>query len=148
GGLNHMQQQRSVDHPLTVVLDDDPTGTQSATDVPVLFEWDREGLEAALAVSPSVYVLTNTRPLPEPEALAVIPEIRDHAPAGAERLGRAIRFVLRGDSTLRGHVFAESALFMGPDAVLVFVPAFPEVGRRTLANVHYVEIDGVEVPAH
>ncbi|WP_433499115.1 four-carbon acid sugar kinase family protein [Sphaerimonospora sp. CA-214678] len=132
----------------TVVLDDDPTGTQSATGVRVLFSWDSETLQEALAENPSVYILTNTRSIDEAAAVELVNEVRRNAAAAAEALGVEVRFVLRGDSTLRGHVFAESAQFMDPDSVLVFVPAFPAGGRRTLDNVHYVSIDGVDVPAH
>ena len=59
-----------------------------------------------------------------------------------------VRFVLRGDSTLRGHVFAESEVFLDDDAVLLFVPAFPEGGRTTRGGVHYVRIGDEELPAH
>ena len=132
----------------TVVLDDDPTGTQSATGVRVLFSWDEACLRDAFSESSSVYVLTNTRSIDESDAVALVRRVRDNARAAAASLGVSVRFVLRGDSTLRGHVFAESDQFMGPDAIMVFVPAFPEGGRRTIDNVHYVKIDGVDTPAH
>ena len=49
-----------------VVLDDDPTGTQSVAGLPVLTRWEAEDLDWALAQSaPAVYVLTNTRSLGE-----------------------------------------------------------------------------------
>lgn len=132
----------------TVVLDDDPTGTQSATGVRVLFSWDKETILNALKENPSVYILTNTRSIDEAAAVELVNEVRLNAKAAAEALGVEVRFVLRGDSTLRGHVFAESAQFMDADSVLVFVPAFPAGGRRTLDNVHYVSINGVDVPVH
>ncbi|MFD0556185.1 uncharacterized protein YgbK (DUF1537 family) [Stackebrandtia endophytica] len=132
----------------TVVLDDDPTGTQSATGVHVLFSWDETSLRHAFTENPSVYVLTNTRSVDRSTAVALVSEIRDNARAAAASLGAGVRFVLRGDSTLRGHVFAESEQFMTSDSVMVFVPAFPEGGRQTLDNVHYVMIDGVATPVH
>lgn len=132
----------------TVVLDDDPTGTQSATGVRVLFSWDEALLRRTFTEYSSVYILTNTRSVDETTAVTMVRQIRDNARAAAESLGVSTRFVLRGDSTLRGHVFAESEQFMGPDAVMVFVPAFPEGGRRTIESVHYVKIDGVDTPTH
>lgn len=131
----------------TVVLDDDPTGTQSATGVTVLFEADEALLADVLTAEQSVYVQTNSRAIPEPDAVALVARVRDCALAAGARLGQEIQFVLRGDSTLRGHVFAESAVFAGPDSVLLFVPAFPDGGRTTRDGVHYARIDGVDVPA-
>ncbi|MEV6647733.1 four-carbon acid sugar kinase family protein [Amycolatopsis sp. NPDC051371] len=132
----------------TVVLDDDPTGTQSATGVTVLFEAGVDQLVAALQEADAVYVQTNSRALPEEEAVALVRSIRVNAEEAATRLGEQVRFVLRGDSTLRGHVFAESEVFLGGDAVMLFVPAFPEGGRTTNGGVHYVRVGERNLPAH
>ena len=100
------------DSPLTVVLDDDPTGTQSATDVTVLLRWDADAIAAVLADEGAVYLQTNSRAVPEPEAVELARRIRDELAEVEGRLGRAVLPVLRGDSTLRGHVFAvQDALF-------------------------------------
>ncbi|HEY3406618.1 MAG TPA: four-carbon acid sugar kinase family protein [Propionicimonas sp.] len=131
----------------TVVLDDDPTGTQSATNVPVLLECSTDLLAELLADATSVYVQTNSRAIPESEAVALVARIREEALAAGARLGEEIQFVLRGDSTLRGHVFAESAVFATPDSVLLFEPAFPDGGRFTRDGVHYARINGVDTPA-
>lgn len=132
----------------TIVLDDDPTGTQSATGVDVLLAWDADILTAALRRSGSVYVLTNTRAIPEDDAVALLESIKADAAIAAERLGEDIRFVLRGDSTLRGHVFPETNVFADDTAVIVFVPAFPDGGRTTVAGTHYVRVGDSTVPAH
>lgn len=131
----------------TVVLDDDPTGTQSATGVTVLFEATEDLLVSALADADSVYVQTNSRAIGEAEAVALVAGVRAAALAAGGRLGQDVQFVLRGDSTLRGHVFAESAVFATDDSVLLFVPAFPDGGRTTRDGVHYARIKGVDVPA-
>jgi hypothetical protein len=53
-----------------VVLDDDPTGTQTAHDVPVLTVWDATTLRAEFAQpGPCFYILTDARSL-LPEAAA------------------------------------------------------------------------------
>ena len=132
----------------TIVLDDDPTGTQSATGVTVLFETDVDLLTKTLQKAESVYVQTNSRALPREEAVALVGRIKADAEAAAQRLGDEVRFVLRGDSTLRGHVFAESAVFLDDDGVMLFVPAFPDGGRTTRGGVHYVRVGDHEVPAH
>ncbi len=55
-----------------VVLDDDPTGTQTVHGVPVLTQWAVEALAAELAGSaPAFYLLTNSRSLPKAEAEAL-----------------------------------------------------------------------------
>ena len=58
------------------VLDDDPTGTQTVHGVPVLTTWSVEDLRWALEQpSPTFYVLTNSRSLPEEEAAARGPPV-------------------------------------------------------------------------
>ncbi|UQN28933.1 four-carbon acid sugar kinase family protein [Brachybacterium kimchii] len=135
----------------TIVLDDDPTGTQSATGVTVLLDLSEEtlerDLEEALTGADSVYVQTNSRALPPDEAVALARRVRAAGIAVAERSGEQVRFVLRGDSTLRGHVFAETEVFL-EDAVMLFVPAFPDGGRTTHDGMHLVCIDGQDLPAH
>jgi uncharacterized protein YgbK (DUF1537 family) len=132
----------------TIVLDDDPTGTQSATGVTVLLESNADLLAEALQGADSVYVQTNSRALPAEEAVALVGRIKTDGEAAAQRLGDHVRFVLRGDSTLRGHVFAESEVFLDDDAVMLFVPAFPDGGRTTRGGVHYVQVGDQELPAH
>ncbi len=131
----------------TIILDDDPTGTQSATGALVLLQPDEQSLVDALSERDAVYVQTNSRALDETAAVAFVTRVRADAEAAAARLGVDIRFVLRGDSTLRGHVFAETDVFLDADAVMVFVPAFPDGGRTTRGGVHYVRIDGRDLPA-
>jgi len=132
----------------TIVLDDDPTGTQSASNVTVLLQSNADLLEAELREADSVYVQTNSRAITEAEAVALVSRVREDGREAARRLGEEVRFVLRGDSTLRGHVFAESDAFASADSIIVFVPAFPAGGRTTIDGVHLIMIDGVQHPAH
>ena len=64
-----------------MVIDDDPTGTQSVHGVPVLTAWSREDLAGALQDAGTVFVLTNSRSLPEREAIAISTEIAARAVA-------------------------------------------------------------------
>ena len=132
-----------------VVLDDDPTGTQAVTGVPVVLDVDEDLLRRVAEGARAVHVLTNVRAL---------------APAAAERLTFAAagaaqaalpgsRIVLRGDSTLRGHVLEEvravtRAAFDGVVPVLLLVPALPAAGRITVGGVHWLATDGDRRPLH
>lgn len=132
-----------------VVFDDDPTGTQTVHGVPVLAAWEAGALRDALAERPAaVYVLTNTRSLPEP---AAVTRALEAGRALAEAAGgRALAVVSRSDSTLRGHFPAETdalaAALGGFDATLL-VPAFIAGGRYTIGDVHYAADGDALVPA-
>ena len=132
----------------TIVLDDDPTGTQSASNVVVLLESSADLIAEALTAADSVYLLTNSRSISEDEAIALMHSIRADAAEAAAILGEEIQFVLRGDSTLRGHVFSETVVFADDASVILFVPAFPDGGRTTEGGVHYVRQGTERVAAH
>ena len=138
-----------------VVLDDDPTGTQSVANLPVLTRWEVVDFEWAFAhiaesrSQPAVYVLTNTRSLDPVEAAARNEEIVRNALTAA---GHDVRlgFVSRSDSTLRGHyplepdVIAATIADVTGEATdgVVMVPAFPDAGRVTIGGVHYMRGTG------
>lgn len=132
----------------TVVLDDDPTGTQSAAGVRVLLVSDADLLTEALRQEDSVYVQTNSRAIDEEAAVRLVSRVKRDAEEAARRLGEEVQFVLRGDSTLRGHVFAETEVFLGDGAAMLFVPAFPAGGRTTVDGVHLVRLGETVVAAH
>jgi len=132
----------------TVVLDDDPTGTQFATGVRVLLEWDSQTIADSLTDADAVYIQTNSRSISEEKAVDLSRQIKLETELASKILGQPINFILRGDSTLRGHVFAETDVFMAPNSKLLFVPAYPDIGRTTLGAIHRVKIAGVDTPAH
>jgi len=140
---------------ILVVLDDDPTGTQSVAGLPVLTRWERADLDAAIATgAPAVYVLTNTRALDEADAARRNREVVAVALEAARAADRRVVFVSRGDSTLRGHfplepdvIAAEVARETGRAPHLrLLVPAFPDAGRITVHGVHYWVVDGEATP--
>lgn len=141
---------------ILAVLDDDPTGSQSVGGVQVVTVFDEAEYAAALDTSPpALFVLTNTRGLSEPDAVALDTRIAAQLFAVAAARGAELDLVSRGDSTLRGHVLAElaalddarrDALGSGYDALLL-APAFFEAGRTTVDDIHRVRVDGVDVPA-
>ena len=130
----------------TLILDDDPTGTQSASGVTVMLRWNAESIAAELRDADAAYLLTNTRAVDERSAVTLVREIVADARRAEELIGEPIRFVLRGDSTLRGHVFAESEA-AGGAAPILFVPAYPEGGRTTVDGQHLVRVAGELIPA-
>lgn len=138
---------------MLVVLDDDPTGTQSVADLPVLTRWEIEDFVWAFGqAKPAVYVLTNTRSLDPAEAAARNEEVVRNAlaAAGSDDSGLRLGFVSRSDSTLRGHyplepdVIAATMAKVSGEATdgVVLVPAFPDAGRVTIGGVHYMRGTG------
>ena len=134
------------------VLDDDPTGTQTVHGVPVLTTWSVEDLSWALGQpSPTFYVLTNSRSLPEEEAAAMNREVASNLAAAAEWAGTDFVLTSRGDSTLRGHFPAETdalaeAIGGGVDGVIL-CPCYLEAGRLTADDTHWVRQGEELVPA-
>jgi uncharacterized protein YgbK (DUF1537 family) len=139
---------RALDRPL-VVLDDDPTGAQLLAGVPVLLEWDAPRIAQVLTGSPSVHLLTNSRALSATEARSVVASAAAKAAAGKPDAA----LVLRGDSTLRGHLLQEylglcDALTPSQTPPLLLVPALPSAGRVTVGGVHFIERRGERIPLH
>ncbi len=150
-----------------VVLDDDPTGTQTVRDVPVLTTWDIGTLAAEFGRgTPCFYLLTNTRAFPVEEAVRIHREIGRNLVLAAGRANQtaAVDFVVvsRSDSTLRGHFPAEVDVLgaalnpsrvPGPDGgrghlpPVLLVPYFEAGGRYTIGDIHYVADGDVLVPA-
>ncbi|WLW54918.1 four-carbon acid sugar kinase family protein [Streptomyces sp. YU58] len=138
--------ERLAGAPRLAVLDDDPTGTQTVKDVPVLTSWTVDDLRWALRQdSPAFFVLTNTRSLSPRDAATRNREVVRalHEASRAEDVPYVV--ASRGDSTLRGHfpletdVLAEELASVGaaPDGV-VLVPAYIEAGRLTVDSVHWM----------
>ncbi|WP_216920339.1 four-carbon acid sugar kinase family protein [Synechococcus sp. CCAP 1479/9] len=128
-----------------VVIDDDPTGSQTVHGCPLLLRWDAETLAAGLAhPSPLLFLLANTRALAPAEAADRVREIcRALRPALAQATasGRIGGWIVasRGDSTLRGHFPLEVEVIaaeLGPFDATLLVPAFLEGGRTTVDGVH------------
>ena len=135
-----------------VVLDDDPTGTQTVHDIPVLTEWTIEALCAELDLgTPLFYVLTNSRSLPGPQAEGLAREIGRNLKEASLRTGRGVSVISRSDSTLRGHYPVEVDALLGElgqsDTVRIIVPFFEEGGRFTIGDVHYVAEGDELIPA-
>jgi uncharacterized protein YgbK (DUF1537 family) len=139
-----------------VALDDDPTGTQTVHNVWVLTVYDLDSLVVALQdEEPALYVLTNTRSLPAEQAQAVVRSAAINLIEAAGVVGRPLTLVSRSDSTLRGHFPAETDTLQeiftqaghGSFDGICLVPAFPEGGRYTAHDVHWVRTGNHLTPA-
>jgi len=137
--------------PKIIVLDDDPTGSQTVHSCLLLMQWDIETLRLGLRdESPIFFVLTNTRSLTPEQATEVTREVCQNLKAalGRENIQEWL-IVSRSDSTLRGHYPVETdaiAAELGPFDAHFLTPAFFEGGRITKNSIHYLIIDGVETP--
>jgi uncharacterized protein YgbK (DUF1537 family) len=137
--------------PILIALDDDPTGTQTCHDIPVLTVWDYETLCAELLDSKSgFFILTNSRALPGPEAKELISKICQNISKAAQDTGKKFQIVLRGDSTLRGHFPEEPDAvedILGQADAWILAPFFFQGGRYTINDVHYVAEKEILIPA-
>ncbi|KAF3437146.1 hypothetical protein FNV43_RR19899 [Rhamnella rubrinervis] len=135
-----------------VVLDDDPTGTQTVHDIEVLTEWTVESLIKQFRKLPKCFfILTNSRSLSSEKASALIKDICKNLRTAAESVKNAdYTVVLRGDSTLRGH-FPEEAdaaiSVLGKMDAWIICPFFLQGGRYAIDDIHYVADSDKLVPA-
>eukprot|EP00903_Cladosiphon_okamuranus_P010731 g10143.t1 len=134
---------------MLVVLDDDPTGTQTVHSVPVLAEWSVDILTKELT-SPGryrvIYLNTNARALPATKASKLFEIIATNLKEACRITGVKVSVVSRGDSTLRGHfpgdlVSLEKGMGVRHDA-WILLPFFKAGGRITAGDVHFVEQPG------
>jgi len=130
-----------------VVLDDDPTGTQTVHDIPVLTEWSLERLKLALSENgPGFYILTNSRAFTTAEACRINREIGERLQTAAAATKSEFVCISRSDSTLRGH-FPDEVTALSGETPLLLCPYFEAGGRYTIGDVHYVAEGDQLVPA-
>ncbi len=138
--------------PKIIILDDDPTGSQTVHGCLLLTRWDVGTLTLGLNdASPLMFVLTNTRGMGATQAANVTREVCQNLKQALAGFNRPVIFVSRSDSTLRGHYPVETDVMaeeLGPFDAHFLIPAFFEGGRFTLHGTHYVRIGGKDVPAH
>jgi uncharacterized protein YgbK (DUF1537 family) len=142
-----------TNQPKIIVLDDDPTGSQTVHSCLLLTRWDVPTLKLGLTDSvPIFFILTNTRALEPSQAAAVTQEVCQNLKiALAETKITDFLVVSRSDSTLRGHYPIETdviAAELGGFDAHFLMPAFFEGGRITRNSTHYLVVDGVETPVH
>ncbi|QIZ66025.1 four-carbon acid sugar kinase family protein [Geobacillus subterraneus] len=143
-------------HHKIIVLDDDPTGVQTVHGVSVYTDWTYESIEQGFQEDNNMFfILTNSRAFTADMTEKVHKEIAERIETISQRLNRPYLLISRGDSTLRGHYPLETEVLKqtieqkGHRTIdgEVILPFFREGGRFTIHNTHYVEQDGVLVPA-
>ncbi|KAJ6969985.1 hypothetical protein NC653_034524 [Populus alba x Populus x berolinensis] len=128
-----------------VVLDDDPTGTQTVHDIEVLTEWSVESLVEQFRKKPECFfILTNSRSLSSEKASALIKDICGNLSIAAKSIENIdYTVVLRGDSTLRDAAVS----LLGEMDAWIICPFFLQGGRYTVKDIHYVADSDWLVPA-
>ena len=127
-----------------VVIDDDPTGSQTVNNCLLLLKWDYSTLlKGFKSESNLFFILANTRSLSENDARSTIEEICKNLKSviASEAIEEEIIFISRGDSTLRGHNFLEPSTInscLGPFDATFHIPAFIEGKRLTINGSHFV----------
>lgn len=129
-----------------IILDDDPTGSQTISDLTVYTYLDRKNIHEALKNEKSFFVLTNSRSFTKEETESY------HENAGKiisdEAMKQNVDYLIisRSDSTLRGHFPTETRVLRDTiekysDKVFdgeILIPFFKEGGRFTIDDEHYV----------
>ena len=143
-------------HKKLVVLDDDPTGVQPVHDVSVYTDWEEESIRNGFEEKEAMFfILTNSRSFSVEETTKVHQDIAARVAKVARELGQDFMIISRGDSTLRGHYPLETQLLADGltknEGVVIdgeiICPFFPEGGRYTMDNIHYVKEQDNLVPA-
>ena len=129
-----------------IVIDDDPTGSQTVNNCLLLLKWDYYTLLKGFESKSNLFfILANTRSLSEKNAKLRLEEICNSLKKVISQESykeEEFIFVSRGDSTLRGHNFLEPKTIndcLGPFDATFHIPAFIEGKRLTIDGVHFVD---------
>lgn len=139
-----------------IVLDDDPTGVQTVHNIVVYTDWSLASLQRGFSDTRKMFfVLTNSRGLSITKTIQVHQEIISNIIRAAREANCDFIIVSRSDSTLRGHYPLETQTLR--DAMEnelgieihgeILCPAFPEGGRFTIDDTHYVRNRNQLIPA-
>ena len=133
-----------------IVLDDDPTGSQTVHGCLLLTRWDVSTLRQALRdESPLLFILTNTRGMGKKAAEEITSAVCRNLKEALST--ENVILVSRSDSTLRGHYPVETDVIaeeLGPFDAHFLVPAFFDGGRITRNSIHYLKAEGKLIPVH
>ncbi len=137
---------------LFVVIDDDPTGGQTAHGLTVYMSWSEEIiLDAFRKTDRMFYIMTNSRSMPKEETARVHEEIMHGLNYAAGLTGREFEVISRSDSTLRGHYPLETDIIgrhiNGGVKKELIIPFFQEGNRYTINDIHCLYEEGAMIPA-
>ena len=152
-----LKKEIASNHKKLIVLDDDPTGVQTVHDISVFTDWEEDSIRQGFSEKNSLfYILTNSRGFTQEETIRVHHEIAAVVDKVAKELNREYIFLSRSDSTLRGHYPLETEILKenyekNTECRIdgeILCPFFPEGGRFTIDNVHYVKYGDKLIPAN
>ncbi|SCT96953.1 Uncharacterized protein conserved in bacteria [Mammaliicoccus lentus] len=134
-----------------IVLDDDPTGTQTVKDLPVYTDRTESLLTDAFEQPNNMfYILTNSRALNALETTQLHQELSKNIENVSLKLNKPYLIISRGDSTLRGHFYLEPKVLNDtaskPFNAVFYLPEFFEGDRYTYKGVHYLKEDNQYIP--
>ena len=134
-----------------IIIDDDPTGSQTVNGCNLILKWDYETLLQNLQNSSNLlFILANTRSLSENDLKIRLKEICSslkEVMSNSLFVEEEFIVISRGDSTLRGHNFIEPFIInelLGPFDATFYIPAFLEGNRTTVNGNHFVD----NIPIH
>ena len=150
-----LQQEIEKDPAKIIVLDDDPTGTQTVHDISVYTGWSAQEIREGFSEQNKLfYILTNSRGLTADESEKLHRQIGENVAMVSREQRKPYLIISRSDSTLRGHYPLETEILRQTIEAAgesvdgeVLCPFFLEGGRYTYGNVHYVKQAGELVPA-
>jgi len=144
---NSVRKATATGGKFLVVIDDDPTGSQSVSNIPVITKWAVADFDWAFRQNQgAVFVLLNSRALDAAAAQELNSQTVQNALESASKINLDIAFISRSDSTLRGHFPKETDSISHawqqagkPEfKATLMIPAFPGAGRVTIGGVHYL----------
>jgi uncharacterized protein YgbK (DUF1537 family) len=124
------------------VIDDDPTGTKTVHDIELFTTWNKQTLAEALQNEPRLfYLLTNSRSMPESDAVQLNHETAQQLAVASEETKIGFVVVSQSDSTLRGlcwllRTAVASRAAERPIAKRGFLALFFGCGGCTVRAVH------------
>lgn len=145
--LLEAMNQASLNNIKIIVLDDDPTGTQTVHDVPVYTSWDHDAIyDIFTSDAPMAFILTNSRSFSKEKTISVHHKIAEAIIVISKQLKLPFIIISRSDSTLRGHYPIETealkeVLEAGGYRIdgEILCPYFKEGNRFTLNNIHFIK---------
>ena len=149
------QELKRLDRKI-VVLDDDPTGIQTVHGVHVYTDWQQSTMDEGFAEKNNLFfILTNSRSFTVEQTLQCHKEIAQRIWNASQQSQKPFLLISRGDSTLRGHYPLETETLRTELEHLghpsydaeILIPFFPEGGRYTFGDIHYVLEKDHLVPA-
>ena len=138
-----------------IVLDDDPTGTQTVNSVPVYTSWDLDTLRKVMEDKYKViYILTNSRALTSIETEKLHRQLVRDLKSITQKERKKFLIISRSDSTLRGYYPLETKILYeelkeeGEIDGEIIIPFFLEGGRITCKDIHYVKEGDQLIPVN